>query len=193
MRQPWPVSYKALVLGYVCISGYTHLYQDLQLKYRPQREEYPDSRSKDGHKLYRWIARLFQRGLHDLKFYPLKFLMHFKDGATSYLRPVLMDGFYPHFAGYLGLQMWWLGSHQLSPRKVAASVRDRTGDLSHDRPRSYQDATGASLKCCSIVISKKLGKLIGWEEQQRRYWVPKRLIDSVIWWFNFKLLRQWTN
>ena len=27
---------------------------------------------------------------------PLKFLMHFKDGATSYLHPVLMDGFYPH-------------------------------------------------------------------------------------------------
>ena len=99
----------------------------------------------------------------------------------------------PTFVGYPGLQMWWLGSHQLSPRKVAASVRDRTEDLSHDRPRSYQDATGASLKCCSIVISKKLGKLIGWEEQQRRYWVPKWLIDSVIWWFNFKLLRQWTN
>ena len=77
---------------------------------------------------------------------PLKFLMHFADGATSYLRPVLMDGFYPHFAGYLGLQMWWLGSHQLSPRKVAASVRDRTADLSHDRPRSYQDATGTSLR-----------------------------------------------
>ena len=25
---------------------------------------------------------------------PLKFLMHFKDGATSYMRPVLMDDFY---------------------------------------------------------------------------------------------------
>ena len=30
-----------------------------------------------------------------MKFYPLKFLMHFKDGATSYLHPVLIDGFYP--------------------------------------------------------------------------------------------------
>ena len=148
---------------------------------------------RNGHKLYRWIAMALPVGTSRFEVLPLKFLMHFADGATSYLRPVLMDGFYPHFAGYLGLQMWWLGSHQLSPRKVAASVRDRTGDLSHDRPRSYQDATGASLKCCSIVISKKLGKLIGWEEQQRRYWVPKRLIDSVIWWFNFKLLRQWTN
>ena len=78
--------------------------------------------------------------------------MHFADGATSYLRPVLMDGFYPHFAGYLGLQMWWLGSHQLSPRKVAASVGDRTGDLSHDRPQSYLDATGASPILISLLI-----------------------------------------
>ena len=29
---------------------------------------------------------------------PLKFLMHFKGGATSYLHPVLMDDFYPHWA-----------------------------------------------------------------------------------------------
>ena len=191
MRQPWPVSLQGFSLR-ICVC--THLYRDLQLKYRPQREEYPDSRSKERTQAVPMNCYwLFLWGLHDLKFYPWSSFMHFADGATSYLRPVLMDGFYPHFAGYLGLQMWWLGSHQLSPRKVAASVRDRTGDLSHDRPRSYQDATGASLKCCSIVISKKLGKLIGWEEQQRRYWVPKRLIDSVIWWFNFKLLRQWTN
>ena len=92
---------------------------------------------------------------------PLKFLMHFADGATSYLRPVLMDGFYPHFAGYLGLQMWWLGSHQLSPRKVAASVRDRSADLSHDRPRSYQDATGASLE----FIVKGVGEIVGWVDE----------------------------
>ena len=85
--------------------------------------------------------------------------MHFADGATSYLRPVLMDGFYPHFAGYLGLQMWWLGSHQLSPRKVAASVRDRTGDLSHDRPRSYQDATGASLGNLLFIEPKEMSFL----------------------------------
>ena len=35
----------------------------------------------------------------------------------------------PTFVGYPGLQMWWLGSHQLSPRKVAASDWAQTCNL----------------------------------------------------------------
>ena len=34
-------------------------------------------------------------GTSQFEVLPLKFLMHFKDGATSCLRPVLMDGLYP--------------------------------------------------------------------------------------------------
>ena len=127
MRQPWPVSLQGFSLR-ICVC--THLYRDLQLRYRPQREEYPDSRSKERTQAVPMNCYwLFLWGLHDLKFYPWSSFMHFADGATSYLRPVLMDGFYPHFAGYLGLQMWWLGSHQLSPRKVAASDWARTCNL----------------------------------------------------------------
>ena len=36
----------------ICVHLRLHT-RDLQLKYRPQSEEYPDNRSKDGHKLYR--------------------------------------------------------------------------------------------------------------------------------------------
>ena len=35
----------------------------------------------------------------------------------------------PTSVGYPGLQMWWLGSHQLSPRKVAASDWAQTCNL----------------------------------------------------------------
>ena len=52
------------------------------------------------------------------------------------------------FAVYPGLKMWWLGSHQLLPRKVAASDWARTCNLRLGDWRSSLCRYGASLTMC---------------------------------------------